>query len=148
MKIRQFSTGATRNLDDTKPDPEGFLSPYSISAYSDYMNRNRLQADGSVRDSDNWQKGIPLSSYMKSAFRHFLEVWMYHRTGERGSKMQSALSALFFNVHGYLHEVTKAQEELSCHQSPSSSPSSKSSASGRKSSLNSSRKPQRSRSKK
>lgn len=63
--MRHFPTGATRNLDDDKIDFEGFLSPLVIERYGQYMHRHRVQADGILRDSDNWQRGIPLSAYMK-----------------------------------------------------------------------------------
>ena len=50
-----------------------------LERYAEYMNDARVQADGSLRDSDNWQKGMPLSAYMKSGWRHFLTWWKYHR---------------------------------------------------------------------
>lgn len=105
--IRTFDTGATRTSEEGKLDYEGFLSPLALEAYAEYMNGHRKQADGSIRDSDNWQKGIPLDSYMKSMWRHFMDVWSLHRGYHAPAEMQEALSALFFNVHGYLHEHMK-----------------------------------------
>lgn len=106
-QIRTFDTGATRDTDANKPDFEGFLSPSVIERYGQYMNKNRLQKDGSIRDSDNWQKGIPLSAYMKSGFRHFIDWWRGHRSEE---DVEEALCALIFNASGYLHEVLKASD--------------------------------------
>jgi hypothetical protein len=67
-----------------------------------------------LRDSDNWQKGIPTDAYMKSMWRHFMDVWEIHRTGEVNSPrmttwsgMDEALMALLFNVMGYAHEILK-----------------------------------------
>src|ERR1700754_2521147 len=40
-KIRQFSTGATRDTDAGKVDYEGFLSPYALKAFGEYMDRHR-----------------------------------------------------------------------------------------------------------
>jgi len=108
-KMRQFETGATRNLDASKPDYEGFLSPLAIQAFGRYMNKNRTQADGSIRASDNWQKGIPLESYVKSLFRHFMNLWLHHRGyGYLASEsLEDALGGLQFNINGYVHEREK-----------------------------------------
>lgn len=102
--MRQFDTGATRDSDGDKYDYEGSLSPYALEAYAAYMHENRIQADGKLRDSDNWQKGIPDSAYMKSMWRHFHSVWKKYRSGE---EYNEDLCALFFNVHGLLHERSK-----------------------------------------
>ena len=109
-KMREFETGATRDQDETKHDFEGYLSPLVLGRYAEYMTKNRQQADGSVRDGDNWQKGIPQSSYMKSGWRHFFDWWSDHRA-EGGPPLNSiiedALCGLLFNVMGYLHEHLK-----------------------------------------
>jgi hypothetical protein len=114
--LRQFTTGATRNLDNNKLDYEGFLSPLVIEAFAKYMHSHRLQADGTMRAADNWQKGIPLDVYMKSGWRHFFDWWKLHRgvealSPEDGHKIDKveALCALMFNVQGYLHELLKEQ---------------------------------------
>ena len=60
--MRNFDTGATRDVDTNKLDFEGFLSPVVLERYAEYMHKNRVQADGNLRDSDNWQKGIPKKS--------------------------------------------------------------------------------------
>lgn len=100
--MRTFDTGATRNADDNRLDYEGFLHPAVLKAFSEHMHVNRRQADGQLRDSDNWQKGIPKDAYMKSMWRHFHEVWQLHR--DTGTADISALSALLFNVMGYMFE--------------------------------------------
>lgn len=112
--MRQFSSGATRNEDTGRPDPEGFLSPLVIDRFNEYMAKNRLQADGSLRDSDNWQKGIPLDAYMKGAWRHFLHLWQRHRgwvvTDPQAARdIEEDLCALIFNAQGYLHELVKGR---------------------------------------
>lgn len=108
--MREFKTGATRNIDTDKLDFEGFLSPLALEEFAQYMHKNRIQADGNVRDSDNWQKGIPLDSYMKSMYRHFFDVWKCHRGLSTHDDMITNLSALMFNVQGYLHELIKTNE--------------------------------------
>lgn len=104
--MRAFETGATRNVDVSKLDYEGFFSPLVMKRFSEFMHENRVQADGQIRASDNWQKGIPLNSYMKSGFRHFVEWWASHRNGNVD---EVAICALLFNAQGYLHEILKAK---------------------------------------
>ena len=106
-KIREFDTGATRDTDVGKNDYEGFLSPLVIKRFGDYMTKHRKQADGKLRDSDNWQKGIPKNAYIKSAWRHFLDWWMEHRGLPSREGIEDALCALMFNIMGYLHEHLK-----------------------------------------
>jgi hypothetical protein len=108
--MRQFDSGATRNLDDTKLDFEGFLSPLVIERFAEYMHKHRQQADGAIRDSDNWQKGIPQVAYMKSGYRHFFDWWKEHRGISTNEGLEEALCALLFNVQGYLHEHLKAKQ--------------------------------------
>lgn len=104
--MREFETGATRDSDKDKLDYEGFLSPLVIQRYSEYMHKHRKQADGKMRDSDNWQSGIPKDAYMKSMFRHFMEAWKTHRGYDEveGEGMEDALCAIIFNAMGYLFE--------------------------------------------
>ena len=107
---RTFDTGATRDKDETKLDFEGFLSPRVIKAFAEYMHKNREMKDGSVRASDNWQKGIPFDSYIKSAWRHFFDWWAEHRGLYSRDGLTDALCGLLFNVSGYLHEHLKRIE--------------------------------------
>jgi hypothetical protein len=113
-QIRQFTTGATRNLDKSKLDYEGFLSPLALKAFAEYMHSHRQQKDDTFRDSDNWQKGIPHDVYVKSLFRHFFDLWSLHRGGapispDSGLQVDQveALCAMMFNVQGLLHELLK-----------------------------------------
>lgn len=105
--MRNFETGATRNNDEGKYDYEAFLSPAVLERFAQYMDKHRVQADGKLRDGDNWQKGIPLDAYMKSAWRHFMDVWKEHRGLGSREGMEDALMALLFNVQGYAHEYLK-----------------------------------------
>lgn len=112
---RTFETGATRDLDDGKLDYEGFLSVDVIIAFGEYMHEHRHMKDGSLRASDNWQKGMPLESYIKSGFRHFVDLFYMHRhncdeytrpDGETVTKAE-ALGGLLFFVQGYWHETIR-----------------------------------------
>ena len=109
--MRTFKTGATRDSDDTKLDFEGFLSPAALQAFAEYMHKHRKQADGKLRDSDNWQKGMPKDVYIKSAYRHFIDWWCEHRGIKSREGLEDALCALLFNVQGYLFEVLKSTEK-------------------------------------
>jgi hypothetical protein len=108
--MRTFKSGATRDQDETKLDYEGFYSPSVMKRFAEYMNEHRQQPNGSMRSSDNWQKGMPLEAYMKSAFRHFMDWWAIHRDEPADEDLEVALCALIFNAQGYLHEVIKAND--------------------------------------
>ena len=109
--MRNFKSGATRNSNEGKFDFEGFLSPIVLEAYAKYMHQNRLQADGKLRASDNWQKGIPQDAYVKSAWRHFFDWWSEHRGFKSREGIEDAICALLFNLQGYLHEQLKEREQ-------------------------------------
>lgn len=109
--MRQFETGSTRDSDENKLDYEGFFSPLVIKQCAEYMHKHRKQADGRLRASDNWQKGIPKDVYMKSLWRHFMDLWLHHRghLPEATHDIKDALSAIMFNASGYLYELLKRE---------------------------------------
>lgn len=127
IKMRTFESGATRDNDDDKLDYEGYFSPLVFRRYGEFMHSHQTQADGKKRDSDNWQKGIPLVTYMKSMWRHFVDVWTLHRNipiedrilgpviSEEADRItvtkEKALCAIIFNASGYLHELLKAKDD-------------------------------------
>ncbi|MCP1937364.1 MULTISPECIES: hypothetical protein [Bradyrhizobium] len=111
---RTFKTGATRDSDDSKLDYEGFLSPLVLERYAQHMHAARKMPDGTVRESDNWARGIGRGVYMKSLWRHFMGVWKNYRglpvTEVVGGvtvvkDLETELCALIFNASGMLHEV-------------------------------------------
>ena len=117
-KVRTFESGANRSSEEGKLDYEGALSPLVLERYAQYLHEHRTLSDGTTRDSDNWQKGMPLSAYMKSAWRHFMEVWKIHRgwwykfiSEGRQKALETALCGVLFNIMGYLHESLKAEFE-------------------------------------
>jgi len=75
------------------------------------MHKNRRQKDGSYRDSDNWQIGIPFTAYAKSLWRHFHAFWKRHRGYTANESLEDSLCAIIFNASGYLHEVLKKAAE-------------------------------------
>ena len=122
-EMRKFETGATRNVDLGRCDFDGYLSPLVLERFGEYMTKHRKQADGTLRDSDNWQKGIPRDQYAKSLIRHVVEFWLAHRgfevqpASERDPQdVEDVLCAILFNAKGYLFELLKAKEEPHDHQ--------------------------------
>lgn len=109
--MQQFETGATRSADGHKNDYEGYLSPIVLEAYGDYMTSHRKQRDGKLRDSDNWQRGMPQEKYLKSLVRHTFDLWKLKRgfkavnpdTNEPVT-IKEACCAIMFNVMGLLFE--------------------------------------------
>lgn len=119
--VQRFATGATRSSDDGKNHYEGFLSMPAIEAFGDYMTRHRKQPDGSLREPDNWQKGMPIASYVASLLRHTLELVGLQRGyvskrlrrefADRPEQLTDlhALAldtacAIWFNAQGFIHE--------------------------------------------
>lgn len=135
-KIREFKTGATRDTDQAKLDYEAFLNPLVLHHFAEYMHKHRFQADGQLRDGDNWQKGMPKWVYMKSAWRHLHDWWAIHRGlivyKERTAKgeythtfiaskckpayskwervtIEDAICGVLFNAMGYLWEMIRSK---------------------------------------
>ena len=119
-KIRAFDTGATRNSDEGKYDYEAFLSPAVLEEYASYMHEHRKQADGNIRDGDNWQNLFGADHYnvcIKSLFRHFVDLWFLHRgykrteheTGKPLTRRRVCCS-IMFNVQAYLFKLLKEEE--------------------------------------
>lgn len=117
-KIRKFNTGATRDTDQGKYEYARALSPLSIQRFGKYMDKHRLQKDGSIRDPDNWKKGFPIQSFVDSLFRHMVDVWLIHE-GEKAIRpetgeeidIEEALCGMMFNSMGMLHEVLKEKNK-------------------------------------
>ena len=88
-----------------------------IKAFCDYMDGHRIQADGSVRDPDNWKKGISQDVYMDSLYRHVTDLWSVFNGYERFEPetkeeldKKTLLCAIMFNVQGYLYELIKEEK--------------------------------------
>lgn len=113
--MTQFETGATRSADVDKLDYEGFLSPLVLQRYAEYLHEHRTQADGNLRDSDNWQQGMPRPRYVKSLIRHTFDFWKRWRnpslnprdeTGQNKA-IEDDACAIMFNIQGWLLETLK-----------------------------------------
>ena len=106
-RMREFDTGATRDTNEGRLDYEGFLSPLALRRFAQYMHHHRKQADGKLRASDNWQKGMPQEVYLQSLMRHVMDVWLIQRGYKQVAEamtVEEALCGVMFNVQGLLHE--------------------------------------------
>ena len=108
--IRSFDTGATRDTSAGKIDPEGFVNPLVMRQFYKFMNMHRIQSDGNLRDSDNWQKGIETDVYMKSLHRHEEEVWLNHRGYHTPNNQIANLCGVLFNTFGYIFEILRERD--------------------------------------
>jgi hypothetical protein len=104
--MREFNSGATRDTDDTKPDPEGCYHPLVLKAVSDYMAKHSYLPDGTRRAADNWQAGMPRAVWRKSLERHWLDVKLHDKGhgDEAREPIIDALCAVIFNAQGRLLE--------------------------------------------
>ena len=122
MEIRQFDTGANRNSDLEKMDFEGFLNPLVIERYGAYMHKHRKLADGTLRDSANWQKFFGddhKSVCMSSGWRHFLSWWKAHRGYRTEEDIEESICALMFNAQAYLFKILSEKESKVTHNKTS-----------------------------
>lgn len=110
--VRQFDTGATRSPVGDKLCYDRFFSPRVLKRKAEYMHLHRKQSDGTIREPDNWQKGIPQKSYMESMARHYMDVWLYQAGYPElmEEDIETALCALSFNVDGMLFEILKLSD--------------------------------------
>ena len=97
----------------------GGISPLALEVFGRYMHSHRRQADGTLRASNNWKKGIPIPAYASSLLRHVHQVHLIHNgyeardydTGEVVS-LEDALCGVFFNAMGWLHELKKTEQGI------------------------------------
>lgn len=114
--VRRFDSGATRDGEVGKADYEGFLSPEVLVEFGKYMDKNRHLADGSVRDSDNWQQmfGPTPEAHctvcMKSLLRHVIDLWLFHRDKKGRDTIEDALGGLLFNTMAYWFGLIRKRE--------------------------------------
>ena len=116
MQTRQFDTGATRDTDRGKLNYFKALSPLVLQRYVAYLDKHRLQSDGSYRDWDNWKLGIDKQTYRESRLRHEVAVWMLHEgysvLDNHGLvDIEDALCGIIFNAMGDLFEILKEKQK-------------------------------------
>lgn len=116
-QMRKFETGATRNKSENKLAYSRFLSPEVIHRYCQYLHKHRRQKDGSLRDPDNWKKGIPEDVYLESLLRHNIDVWrlcygmeVLDPDTNKRVDLEDLLCAVMFNSMGFLYEILKRKK--------------------------------------
>ena len=89
---RSYSTGARRDTRDGKGRFD-LISPIMLARLA------RLLEEGAKRyGSRNWEKGIPPTRFLDSAFRHLVKVLA-------GQDDEDHAVQVIFNMMGYLHTV-------------------------------------------
>lgn len=116
-KIRTFDTGATRDTVKGKLSYVKALSPIVLQRYVQYLDAHRKQPDGSLRNFDNWKKGIPEETYLDGLGRHFIAAWLlaqgFPAEDNHGSVMlEDTLCAIIFGSSGWLHELLKEKNSV------------------------------------
>lgn len=106
--MRTFDAGATRNDLADKLSYMRALSPAVLRRYVQYLAKHRKQADGKLRDFDNWKKGIPPEAYMDSLIRHTFDAWLMSMgctPSDESYDLEDLLCAIIFNAQGRLFEL-------------------------------------------
>lgn len=114
--MREFATGATRDSDEGKLKYAGFLSSMVLESYAQYMHVHRKQADGKMREPDNWKNGIPTDTYMDCLWRHFMDVYKMWENGVTGPEITESINACLFNLMGYQYELLSREKNLKQHR--------------------------------
>ena len=113
-KMRTFGKDTAIRHDDVgKLDYEGFLNPLVLEAFAKYMHKNRIQADGKIRASDNWQKLFGKDHYevcAKSNLRHVHSFWKAHRGYKTEESIMDSLMGQMFNVQAYALKLLQEDE--------------------------------------
>lgn len=95
-------SGVVRSNDADKLDYEGFVSPLVLEAFAKYMHVNRIQPDGKLRASDNWQGGLEYERWVKSSYRHYIDFLKVHDGVPVEEGELAAASGVLFNIMGWM----------------------------------------------
>lgn len=109
--MRAYGTGATRDNNTNKLSYLKGLSSQVLQRYLEYLGEHRVQADGKLRDWDNWKKGIPLKDYMDSLDRHTHDAVRAFQglPVPENASLEDLLCAVIFNASGGLFELLVAK---------------------------------------
>lgn len=105
MKVREFSSGAIRDVEDGKLDFIETISWTAFARYAKYMTEKKKKYG-----SGNFKKGIDIDAYERSLLRHIHKYLVNKYEGGNEEKDQDHLSAIVFNVLGIIHEEERREE--------------------------------------
>lgn len=102
MSKTKFKTGAVRDTQEGKPNFYECMSPLAYWRYGLYMSKASAKYG-----EDNWTKGIPIESYIKSLERHLVKLKAELKYGITMEEGVDHAAAIMFNIMGLLHEQDK-----------------------------------------
>lgn len=103
-ELREFSTGALRDIDDGKEDYIESISWLTMRRFAFYMKSFEKKYG-----RGNWKKGIPIEDYERSLMRH-LQKYLANKYDNAGLEPDvDHLGAAMFNLSGLIHEEEKAK---------------------------------------
>ena len=104
-KVREFETGAIRDLDDTKEDYVETISWTAFKRYAQYMTGKKMKYG-----AGNFKKGIPIDSYEQSLLRH-VQKYIENKYEEGVvEREEDHLAAMVFNIFGIMHEEARVNK--------------------------------------
>lgn len=106
--IREFKTGAIRDVDTSKPDFIETISWTAFRKFGEYMTSKK-----SKYGSGNFKKGIPIESYEQSLVRHLQKYLENKYEGGQQEITEDHLSAMVFNIFGIIHEEERKKKDNS-----------------------------------
>ena len=101
-----FATGAQRDTQDGKPNFYECMSPFAYWRYGLYMDKASAKYG-----PDNWTKGIPIESYIKSLERHLVKLKAELKYGIELEPGIDHAAAIMFNIMGLMHEQEMAKRK-------------------------------------
>lgn len=99
-RIRNFKTGAVRDMDD---DKENYVECFSFTAWRRFAKYMKTQEK--KYPPDNWRKGIPVKEYEKSLMRHLQKYFANKYECAELELEIDHLGAAMFNLQGIMHET-------------------------------------------
>lgn len=110
-KLREFETGANRNSDKGKLEYRRFFSALAQKRRAEYMDKHRKLEDGTLREPDNWKRGIPSDVCADSLERHMQDIKLYFEGYEFAmtEDIEDALCAVMFNCESILLTILQSE---------------------------------------
>lgn len=114
---REFESGANRNSTEGKLEYYGFNHPLVDLSFARYMNKHRKLEDGTLRGSDNWQKGFPRRVIIESLSRHIQDVKMLYAgykviEDEEIVTLEHAINGAKFNLNALMLDLLKDTQQV------------------------------------